>query len=399
MRADLITWAERVAEAIGTPFFAYDRSAAPKVIAAIERGLQAWGPGQVAYSLKTNPLSALLHDVRAAGAWAEVVSNHEYWHARSAGFEPGEIVFNGPLKAAGITDEALGCALLNADSLEELDVIEHAACRLGCRARVGLRVSPPRTGPSWSRFGLSVETGEFDQGIARVRASQWMALAGLHAHLGTQVQNRRTYQSSIRVLRELWQDYHLSEDLWLDIGGGYPFVHDATGEYDDWLSFFADLASEWSSRRPFLIVEPGRVVAGPTMTLVCRILAHKRRPREPIIVVTDGGTNHNVMGAFFEHAWEFSVVEGPADVSFRLCGPLCMEDDVMSGERRGSLPKPGTIAAMRNVGAYSLSLARSFIQPVPPVVDLCDDTANVLLPRADYSRAFGSAHPASTPYL
>lgn len=394
IRDEILARAASIADGIGTPFYVYDPDAAPRVIASIRRGMRAWGPGQVAYSVKTNPLGALLGDVREVGAWAEVVSNDEYQHARASGFDPGQIVFNGPLKAAGITVEALGGALINADSLEELDVIDRDAMRMGCCVRIGLRVCPPFTAPSWSRFGLSIEAGEFEQGFARVRDSRWMQLAGLHSHLGTQVPSRRVYRSAVRLLRDLWRDYHLSDELWLDIGGGYSFVHDAAGESDSWPSFFADLAAEWPTNRPFLIVEPGRVVAGPTMTLICRVLAHKQRPREPIIVVTDGGTNHNVMGAFFEHAWEFAEVEGAEAVAFRICGPLCMEDDVMSGERNGVLPKRGSLAAMRNAGAYSLSLARSFIQPVPPVVTLRDGAVETLLPRADYGRTFGAALPA-----
>lgn len=399
MRADLISQVEGVADKIGTPFYLYHPGAAPKLIADIKQGMQAWGPGRIAYSVKANPLSTLLHDVYEAGAWAEVVSNDEYWHARTAGFKQGEIVFNGPLKAAGIDDEALGSALINVDTLEELDVIESAASRKERSVRVGLRVCPPLTAPSWSRFGLSIETGEFEQGFTRVRSSRWMKIAGLHSHLGTQVPDRRVYQSAIRLLRDLWRDYHLSDKLWLDIGGGFSFDHNTLDTPSAWQSFFADLASEWSSNRPLLIVEPGRVVAGPTMTLVCRVLAHKQRPYEPTIVITDGGTNHNVMGAFFEHAWEFAGVEGPENAAFRLCGPLCMEDDVMSGERRGPLPKRGALAAMHNAGAYSFSLARSFIQPVPPVVVLRDGTMEMLSPRADYSRAFGAALPLATTRL
>jgi diaminopimelate decarboxylase len=228
--------------------------------------------------------------------------------------------------------------------LEEFDVIEHGAKRIGCRVRVGLRVCPPFTAPSWSRFGLSIEAGEFEQGFARVRDSRWMQFAGLHSHCGTQVPSRRVFRSAIRLLRDLWRDCHLSDEFWLDIGGGYSFAHDSVGDSDSWLSFFADLGGEWPTSCPFLIVEPGRVVAGPTMTLICRVLAHKQRPGEPIVVVTDGGTNHNVMGAFFEHVWEFVEVEEADAVAFRLCGPLCMEDDVMSAERNGALPKRGSLA-------------------------------------------------------
>ena len=392
MGGSFMQWAEGVAAEVGTPFFVYHPEATPRVIAQMSDGMREWGPGRVAYSVKTNPLGVLLQDVRAAGAWAEVVSNEEFRHARRAGYEPGEIVFNGPLKAAGIDGEALRCAILNVDGLEELDVLEQAAHQEERVVRVGLRVCPPKTGASWSRFGLSVETGEFDQAFRRVKDSRWLALSGLHLHLGTQVPGRRPYLVGVHTLRELWRDYGLGKDLFLDLGGGFAFAHDGKGGGEDWTAFFGELAGQWPTPRPFLLVEPGRVAAGPALTLVSRVIARKQRPGEPTIVVTDGGTNHNVMGAFFEHDWSFAETEEePFDRgSYRLCGPLCMEDDVMSGERFGPLPKRGALAVMRNAGAYSLTLARSFIQPTPPVVGRVGADVEVLVPRADYGSALGN---------
>ena len=387
-----LQWAEAVAAEVGTPFFIFHPEETTRVLSEMSAGLRSWGQGHVAYSVKTNPLGPLLGAVQASGAWAEVVSNEEFRYARQAGFEPEQIVFNGPLKAAGIDREALRSAVINVDGLEELGVLERTAQEEERIARIGLRVCPPKTGASWSRFGLSVEAGEFDRAFKRVEHSPWLSLSGLHLHLGTQVPGQRPYLIALYKLRELWNEYDISDDLFLDLGGGYAFAHDGTQKNRDWSTFFGELGDQWGSGRPPLIVEPGRIAAGPALTLVSRVLAHKQRPGEPTIVVTDGGTNHNVMGAFFEHAWEFSETEAlpVSPGSYRLCGPLCMEDDVMSGERPGPRPKQGALAVMRNAGAYSLTLARSFIQPTPPVVKRVGDQAKVLVRRGNHSDAFGS---------
>lgn len=365
---------EEIAREIGTPFYLYDPAPVREVMTSLQEGIAGWGEGRVAYSVKTNPLSALLREVRACSGWVEVVSVEEFFHALEAGFEPGELVLNGPLKAAGLDARCLDAACINIDGLEEIPLLEELADAADRSLRVGLRVCTPFTSPTWSRFGLSVEAGEFVEAVAAVRRSEHLRLSGLHAHLGTQVPDPRSYLAVARLLRELWTEAGLDDSCWLDLGGGFPFDHAVTdrlqvpGEED----FFGPIKEIWGSERPFLILEPGRIVAAPCMSLVCRVISRKRRPREPEIVVVDSGTNHNVMGAFYEHRWEFSEVDSEAEGSYRICGPLCMEDDVMSGERKGRAPGPGALARMHSSGAYSFSLSRSFIQAIPPVITSCE---------------------------
>lgn len=154
------------------------------------------------------------------------------------------------------------------------------------------------------------------------------------------------------------------------MGGGYPFQHNFCLDEQkfDPATFFASLAGVWgSSQRPPLLIEPGRWIAAPSFVLTARVVSRKPRLDEPTILVLDTGTNHNVMGAFYEHQWAFQEVEA-FEENFRICGPLCMEDDALSGPMFGAMPKSGSLVAMLNAGAYSISLARSFIQPLPTIV-------------------------------
>ena len=360
----------RIAHAHPTPYFLYDPGPVRDTLRELRNGLRAWGRGQVAYSVKTNPLPELLREIRLAGGWAEVTSMDEYRLALTTGFQPSSIVFNGPLKAAGVGPECLGTASLNIDGIEEVSVLEALARVHSAVLSVGLRVCSPFSSPSWSRFGLNVENGEFEEALRAVQRSKYLKLNGLHAHLGTQVEDLRNYCALIRLMNELWVHADLDESGLHDIGGGYPYRHDAGSDGRPLPEqFFGELATNWSGDRPRLVIEPGRILAAPSMLLVCRVLARKSRPREPSIVIVDSGTNHNVMAAFHEHSWSFDETE--REVSrFRVCGPLCMEDDILSGEILGPLPIVGSLAIAPNAGAYSLSLSRSFIQPTPSVITI-----------------------------
>jgi diaminopimelate decarboxylase len=360
---------------------------------SLSRALVQWGSGRIAFSVKTNPLFALLNDLRGWGAYAEVVSAWEFTLARAAGFAPGSIVFNGPLK----TDEELRLIIgspplaVNLDSLDELLRLEAAAGASLTSLGVGVRLCPPHRGTPASRFGMEVATGEAAEALGRIAAHPKMFLASVHFHLGTQIPDIATYQAMLRVAKELWDRHRLGPKVWLDIGGG--FCYDHARRFEEQLFnprlFLQALASEWNEPRPALLMEPGRFIAAPAMAIASRVIACKSRANEPTIVVLDSGTNHNVMGAFYEHLWEFQA-NGSEAAEYRFCGPLCMEDDVLSAARFGARPHTGDLVLMWNSGAYSFALSRCFIQPRPPIVQIDEGGTSVLLQaREDMAGAYG----------
>lgn len=381
----LITWdkIEEAASAFGTPLYLYLpdllRSACLRFMAATS----VWGEARIAYSLKTNPLPELLTDLRGWGAWVETVSTWEQTIARKAGYSSSEMLFNGPLKLPSELRDAIHepFVSINIDSNEEWETIRDAAVPSGHPVNVGVRLCPPKRFGSWSRFGLEIGSGEAERVIREIVCNAHVRLACVHFHLGTQVYDVAQYVSVLRQVQELWVRLDLSSDVWLDIGGGYPFDHNQIlgNQRFNAADFFEALAASWRMcPRPRLIVEPGRVIAAPAFAIVARTVAIKRRTAEPTIVVLDAGTNHNVMGAFYEHLWSYRFGEEDA-LEHRLCGPLCMEDDMMSGARSGVRPSLGSLVLMHNAGAYSMSLERTFIQPRAPVVRLTADSGTRLL--------------------
>jgi len=383
---------EDIALEVGTPFFVYDKTAAIHAYRTFESALKQWGPARVAYSVKTNPLAQLLVDLRTAGAWAEVTSPWEFEQSMAAGFQPAEIIFNGPLKAAGIPVAALDCASIQIDSLDELVLVKHVAASNKRTVAVGLPICPPQFAGSWSRFGLSVEGGELDEALSILRSTPDLELRSCHFHMRTQVDSIDEYVEMALQVKELCSTHEMLRNTWLDIGGGFPYDHGTEQAHQPFEpgELVKALIDAWGNDpRPVLIVEPGRWIAAPCLTAVGRAISRKRRPGEPTIVVLDIGTNQNVMAAFFEHTWSFiGEVEdiGP----FRLCGPLCMEDDILSGATEGLAPALGSLVIAGNSGAYSIALARNFIQRIAPVITIENGLARNLVERGGLPK---STHP------
>jgi diaminopimelate decarboxylase len=378
------------AKAIGTPFFVFHPTAAGEAYRNLKAGAESWGNCQIFYSVKTNSFKPLLNELNALGACAEVVSLWEYNLAKSCGFLPNQIILNGPLKDETVIRRCIhdGVFSITLDDIYEYKFTEDIAKQSNRVARVGIRLAGPSTlTGAQSRFGIEIDDDRLLPLMEHIHSSPNMELSILHFHLGTQIEADE-YLSMISEVSKFWALYKIGEDTVLDIGGGFPYRHDQyLGEQAfKPVEFFELLRQEWMKNCtdvPSLIIEPGRFIAAGGFTQVASVVGSKCRKKEPEIIVLDSGTNHNVMAAFYEHIYEYERVELDQK-KFRFCGPLCMEDDNLSGVKHQAPPVRASLVAMRNAGAYSMSLARTFIQPLPAVIQVVNGGFEVLAERAAF---------------
>ncbi|HYF35022.1 MAG TPA: hypothetical protein VD994_06995 [Prosthecobacter sp.] len=94
--------AHEFARRYGTPFYAYDRDAVQSNVGTLRACLP--GGSHLHYSLKANPLPALVREARAAGCSAEVTSLGELAAAREAGCTGSELLAGGPAKTSAFLD-------------------------------------------------------------------------------------------------------------------------------------------------------------------------------------------------------------------------------------------------------------------------------------------------------
>ena len=290
-------FAAAMAEEVGTPFYVYLPDIANASYHGFASAIRHWGTGRVAFSVKTNPLFALLKDLNRLGAFAEVASAWEFSHAVATGFQSDRIVFNGPLK----TEKDLQWILqtpplsINIDSLNELESIETALGHSGRLAHVGLRLCPPQENGVWSRFGIEMPD-ELNEAANSHSPSRSLVLRCIHFHLGTQIHNTGRYVEMTRILKELWIRHRLDSSVWLDIGGGFPYDHSVPFEEQTFqpARFFETLGDAWGpGPRPAHYFRSQGDLAAPAMAVISRVVACKPRHGEPTIIVLDSGTNHN----------------------------------------------------------------------------------------------------------
>ena len=379
----------------GSPLFVVSRTALREEFHAFRDAFRAVYPAtEVAYSYKTNYLTAIRAALHEEGAWAEVVSGLEYEMARRLGVPGGQIIFNGPYK----TDEDLRRAVrdgafINVDSFDELAALEEAAAAERRVPAIGLRLTARTTPVPWEKFGFSVESRLADEACRRATASKHVRLAGLHMHLGTDLTDATAHGRALEAVIPLLVKYEKDHRVrWeqLDLGGGFPnrhrFVRGRGGMMPEQVfPAFAEAtvrplttALRRLKSRPRLVLEPGRAVVEHPVFLLTTVVAAKRLPGGAKAAVLDAGV-HLLPTAYYTALDVAPTDPGPLSVEeVTLFGPLCMQVDCLAVGLRLPPLRRGTRLAVRNCGAYADSQSMQFIHARPAIVMVSGSRATLV---------------------
>ena len=345
----------------------------------------------VAYSVKTNYLPAVCRIFKQEGAWAEVVSGMEYELVCALGFDPKNIIFNGPHKTSAELEMAISQgALINVDNFDELSNIERICAKLDVSARIGIRISFKYFERGWTKFGFDDDVGESKQAIDRIANNSKLNFELLHNHCGTFVLNKDLYAKSIERLIELLKyarERNLKPNM-IDVGGGFPSMNILKPEFDvpggstrsgDYLQSFADEicsrlieAINLFDQKPKLVLEPGRAIVDASTQLLTTVVARKEKTDQPDALIVDAGVNLVPTAVYYNHplnrvAGDESVQYGQQHTT-NVYGPLCMQTDLLRGEALLPPIKTGDVLAISQVGAYCHTQSSQFIQTRPATV-------------------------------
>jgi diaminopimelate decarboxylase len=358
---------EDVAEAVGTPFYAYDGDLFRERIRRF-RAAFAGAQHLVCYALKANDALALVRIAAEEGLGADIVSGGELAKALQAGVTGERVVFSGVGKRREEIRAALeaGVRSLNVESLGELDVVAEEASALGVVAPVSVRLNPDveadthayvATGSARSKFGL----GFHDALTAYERAAAHPALApvGLSFHVGSQLLDPDPVHVAAEKAAELWREAGLPlRDL--DVGGGLGIGYDGEddAEVEPYAAELTRVAAELGAE---LVLEPGRWLVGPVGTFVTRVLYVKDAPGRRI-AICDGGMNDLIRPALYgaSHPIEVLGAAGRPFGHVDVVGPVCESGDFFALDVELPLPGPGDLVAIGQAGAYGRVMSSAY---------------------------------------
>lgn len=333
----------------------------------------------IGYSYKTNYVPYLLRVLHGEGAWAEVVSEHEYQLALRLDVPPERIVFNGPNKSYDALDRALhGGSLVNLDSMEEVaHLLQWRRAHPQAEVEVGLRVNLPHPEReahlAYSRFGLTLDQIE---SVALQFRNAAIRLTGLHAHLSSHARDESVFAG---LANALCQAAHITgtKDLkYVDVGGGMGYAPNGMPgfHFPSFDQYARTCSRVFRERAPALcqktlIVEPGISMCGDSFAYFAPVLAVKNIGGRRQVFVD--GSVHTVKPTKHRHNLPttaldagFQAKTGPI-TTYDIVGYTCMDDDFIGIDCRLPQLEPGDVLRFDNVGAYTIVFKPPFIRTMP----------------------------------
>ena len=125
-----------------TPLYFYDGDKIEENVKLLKNSIMSGA--NLFFSMKANPLMGLCRMMNKLGCGIEVASKGELYLALKSGCDPNNILFSSPGKTHEELEYAVGKRIhvINAESLEELKLINHIAEGQNWCANVAIRINP-----------------------------------------------------------------------------------------------------------------------------------------------------------------------------------------------------------------------------------------------------------------
>jgi diaminopimelate decarboxylase len=394
---------ERIAEAVGTPFYCYSSATIERHFKVLAQAFKGLDP-LICYAVKANSNQAVLVTLARLGAGMDVVSEGEIRRALAAGVAPAKIIFAGVGKTRGEIAFALqhGVSQFNVESEQELDFISEIATHQGARAKVALRINPdvdPKThkkiatGKGEAKFGIPYKDAM--RLYAKADRLAGIDVNGVHMHIGSQLTDLAPVEKAFTLMRQLVLRLRAEghDITHVDLGGGLGVPYDSSSKAPPHPDAYAEIVRKcFTGLDVKIILEPGRLIVANAGILVSRVIAVKKGAERTFVVV-DAAMNDLIRPTLYEahhEIWPVSEKPKGNHALVDVVGPICETGDYLALGRKMPPLAPEDLVAVMSAGAYGAVQSGTYNsrQLVPEVIVRGDQFA-VVRQRQSYEELIG----------
>ena len=395
---------ERIAEAVGTPFYCYSAATLERHFKVLTQAFKGLDP-LICYAVKANANQAVLKTLAALGAGLDVVSEGEIRRALMAGVAPAKIIFAGVGKTRGEMAYALrsGVNHFNIESEPEMEALSDVATHLGARAKVALRINPdvdPKThkkiatGKGETKFGIPYKDAM--RLYAKADRLNGLDVVGIHMHIGSQLTDLGPIEKAFTVMRQLVIRLRAEghDIAHVDLGGGLGVPYDASKvappSPDDYAAIVRKVFGGLDVK---IILEPGRLIVANAGILVTRVI-YVKKGAERSFVVVDAAMNDLIRPTLYEahhEIWPVAETAKGGGMVVDVVGPVCETGDYLALGRKLSGTQADDLLAVMSAGAYGAVQAGTYnTRLLIPEVMVRGDQFAVVRPRQTYDELIGA---------
>lgn len=400
-----------IAKEYGTPVIVYDENSIRNNCRAFVGSIDKYynGNGRVLYANKAFSCLEMCRICNDEKMGLDVVSGGEIYTALKAGFPAEKLYFHGNNKSYQELEYALtnGVGRIVVDNPEELGNISEIAKKLGVTANIYMRIKPGidahthdfiKTGQIDCKFGFALETGEAMKNVKLAINTENVNLAGLHCHIGSQIFDVDPFVLAAEVMMNFIIDIKnetgvvISE---LDLGGGFGIMYtenDKPVAFEKYMKPVSEKVKEIAAQNgipvPFILIEPGRSIAGAEAVTLYTVGNVKKIPDIRTYVAIDGGMTDNPRYILYQAEYTAlcaNKADKPRDTEVTIAGKCCESGDLIQENTMIQAVEKGDILAVLTTGAYNYSMASNYNRvPRPEVLMVRNGEVRTIIRRETY---------------
>jgi len=359
----------KLAKKYKTPFYCYSLSQLKYNFNSFNNTFKTIKP-IICFSVKSNANLTLLRELKKIGSGADVVSLGELQKAIIAGISPKKIVFSG----VGKTEEEITVAikkrilLINAESENEVILINKISKRLSRKTSIGIRLNPNITGKTHKKISTGGKNEKFGllyndciNLCKKITRMKNLKLEGLSVHIGSQITNVKPFKEVLSILNKILNKTKI-DFKFIDLGGGMGISYSNKGKKLNLKQYSLLVRKFTKNKNVKIIFEPGRFIIGNTAVLISKIIYIKKSNNKKIVIL-DAGMNDLMRPALYDAEHQIVPLKKTnkrIGGNIEFVGPVCESADKFFSRVGFVQIREGDYVGLTHVGAYGMSLSSNY---------------------------------------
>lgn len=357
---------------LSTPFYYYDISILENNLKLLSNCIEDFN--KVHFSVKSNTNPKLLNLIKSYGLGIDAVSSNEIKHCLELGFDSKDVVFAG----VGKSDQEIKYAIknnisyFNAESIQEIEVINAISNKLSRRTNVSIRINPNiktdthkkiQTGSSDDKFGVDLNDLYY---IPKLNNLENIRITGIHFHIGSQLINLKPFnelcETSNDVLNYLKENGLKIKNI--NVGGGLGINYEnpeknLLSNFKDFISLFNKKIKK--EKGQFIDFELGRSIVGQCGFLISKIL-YSKKSYDRNFLILDSGMNNLIRPALYNSRHKISNITSKhkSFLNYDVVGPICESSDTFAKDYKLIKSNRGDLIVIHSCGAYGESMSSNY---------------------------------------
>ena len=387
-----------LAKKYGTPLYIIDEKSIRQMAREYKTSFKNFGNIRFMYASKALCTTVITKILDEEGFGFDAVSAGEIYTIYKAGTDMKKVLFNGNNKSRNEIELALDLDVgrFSVDNFHEAEMLNTIAAERNKIVDILLRITPGiechthnyiQTGQTDSKFGFDLT--QLDEIIKLIKNKYTnLKLRGLHAHIGSQIFELKSFADEIEILIQEIQRINNIYNLNLDemnIGGGLGVKYtedDTPPAVEEFANVVHMVLEKYTNNVPTIYLEPGRSIVSTAGVTLYSVGSSKIAPNCRKYIAVDGGMADNPRPSMYQAKYTAQIAnntQGRNNEIVTIAGRYCESGDILIDNI--TLPSPifGDILCVFNTGSYNYSMSSNYNCVQKPAMVLVNNSQSDII--------------------